>query len=287
MLCETFFFSTVLPKPTGSTYINYFILQNGSDTSDCGGSVESACASLPHVLSLYYANPPTMGLMIKTDKSLLIDSKLMVSKFVRKVEQSSEPFEHDKTFHLLFQRKCEAFRSSKFGFISLEPKKYIDINVTDAHFKQSYWSATGINMFFSYCQIQSLGMFLNGTYFGPQLHLHIMNCTIGSQIVIQNMKATLRNCSLLMEKQPPFEPVLAALNSTVILKYSVIDKFRGCFLHAIQSISYLFDVKVVNCVSSYSLLYFKESFLSIKTCTFLANENSLVDIRNHSVGFYQ
>ncbi len=61
--------------------MEYFILQNGSDTSDCGGSVASACASLQQVLNRYYAEPPTMGLQITTDKSIVVDKNGMVSAF--------------------------------------------------------------------------------------------------------------------------------------------------------------------------------------------------------------
>ncbi len=59
--------------------MQYFLLQNGSDTTDCGKSLDSACLSLPHVLHLYYAEPPTMALQIKTDKSLIIDAPVLVS----------------------------------------------------------------------------------------------------------------------------------------------------------------------------------------------------------------
>ncbi len=57
----------------------YFISHNGSDTSDCGGTVDSACFSLLHVLRLNCAHPPSKGLKIKTDKSIVIDNNLLVS----------------------------------------------------------------------------------------------------------------------------------------------------------------------------------------------------------------
>ncbi len=71
----------VLPPPSGSMAILYYILHNGSDTSGCGSSVDSACFSLLHVLSLYYAEPPKTGLEIRIDKPILIDNKLVVSLF--------------------------------------------------------------------------------------------------------------------------------------------------------------------------------------------------------------
>ncbi len=74
-ICSMF---AVVPVPIGDMYTEYYILDNGSDTADCGGSVDSGCASLLHVLKLYYAEPPTKGLKITTDKSLQINNNLMV-----------------------------------------------------------------------------------------------------------------------------------------------------------------------------------------------------------------
>ncbi len=58
--------------------IVYHMMHNGSDTMNCGASADSACFSLLHVLKLYYAKPPTMGLLIITDMSSIIDENLMV-----------------------------------------------------------------------------------------------------------------------------------------------------------------------------------------------------------------
>ncbi len=69
----------VVSLPKGGDWAEYYILQNGSDTSECGGSVASACASLQQVLNRYYAEPPTMGLQITTDISLFVDQSIMVS----------------------------------------------------------------------------------------------------------------------------------------------------------------------------------------------------------------
>ncbi len=60
----------------------YFVSHNGSDTSDCGESVASACFSLLHVLMLYYAEPPTIGLEIRTNKSLFLDKGTIVRLFL-------------------------------------------------------------------------------------------------------------------------------------------------------------------------------------------------------------
>ncbi len=70
---------SVLPLPSGNKFSLFYLIHNGSDTSDCGKSVDSACFSLLHVLKLYYAEPPTMGLEIRTDKSISIDNTFMVS----------------------------------------------------------------------------------------------------------------------------------------------------------------------------------------------------------------
>ncbi len=41
--------------------------------------MNSACFSLTHILFLYYDKPPTKGLEIKTDNSILIDQNVMVN----------------------------------------------------------------------------------------------------------------------------------------------------------------------------------------------------------------
>ncbi len=75
-----FFFNfSVLPLPPGNETVVYYISHNGSDTSVCGGSAETACFSLSHVLRLYYTSPAVKGLEIITDKSLIINYKTMVS----------------------------------------------------------------------------------------------------------------------------------------------------------------------------------------------------------------
>ena len=71
---------SVLPAPSGQHFSVFYILINGSDTTGCGGSANSACFSVIHVLEKYYAEPPTMGLEIRTDKSLEIDDSVVVSK---------------------------------------------------------------------------------------------------------------------------------------------------------------------------------------------------------------
>ncbi len=69
----------VVPLPTGHEMMTYLLLHNGSDTRYCGGSADSACSSLPHIITLYFAQPQRKGLQILTEKSLVIDNKIMVS----------------------------------------------------------------------------------------------------------------------------------------------------------------------------------------------------------------
>ncbi len=77
-----------------------FLLHNGSDTIACGKSVNSACFSLLHVLMLYYAEPPTMGLIISTDKSLQIDNNLLVSSLVLLIK-IPEHYAEVKVYHFI------------------------------------------------------------------------------------------------------------------------------------------------------------------------------------------
>ncbi len=41
--------------------------------------MDSACFSFLHVVHLYHAKPPEMGLGIVTDKSIIIDPNIVVS----------------------------------------------------------------------------------------------------------------------------------------------------------------------------------------------------------------
>lgn len=77
--CCCFFVLEGVTLPTGGDWVEYYLIHNGSDTSMCGRSVDSACLSLKQVLMLYHAKPPTKGLQIITDMSLLIDSNILVS----------------------------------------------------------------------------------------------------------------------------------------------------------------------------------------------------------------
>ncbi len=75
--------------PSKGHWAEFFILQNGSDTSDCGGSVDSGCASLLQVLYRHYAEPPKLGLQITTDTSLVIDKNIVVSFVVMLMHRPS------------------------------------------------------------------------------------------------------------------------------------------------------------------------------------------------------
>ncbi len=79
----------MLPAPSGQDLSVFYIQINGSDTTDCGGSANSPCFSVTHVLEKYYAEPPTMGLEIRTDKSLKIHDSVVVGKKIRSCQQCS------------------------------------------------------------------------------------------------------------------------------------------------------------------------------------------------------
>ncbi len=76
LVCDMIF--AVVQLPCKYEFGVFYLMHNGSDTSHCGGSVHSACFSFMHVLKLYYAEPPTVGLHITTDKSLIIDKNTLV-----------------------------------------------------------------------------------------------------------------------------------------------------------------------------------------------------------------
>ena len=60
----------------------FYLSNNGTDTSTCGSTIDTACKTLEHVLSLYYntTGQPQPRLNVMTSKSLRIDQRLMVSK---------------------------------------------------------------------------------------------------------------------------------------------------------------------------------------------------------------
>ena len=62
-------------------YITFYLSSNGTDTSACGETEYTACATLDHVLSLYYgmSSDPHLGLEIITSKSFIINQNIMVS----------------------------------------------------------------------------------------------------------------------------------------------------------------------------------------------------------------
>ncbi len=70
--------TSVVPIPKGDKNEIFHLLHNGSDTSDCGGSVDSACATFLYVLTLYFSEPPEMGLEIRTDMSINIMNDVLV-----------------------------------------------------------------------------------------------------------------------------------------------------------------------------------------------------------------
>ncbi len=81
--------SAVAPLPSGNETVIYYLLQNGSDTNNCGQSVSSACLTFEHLLNLYYAKPPSKGLKVVLDKSLILDHKIMVSFKVKNTSIST------------------------------------------------------------------------------------------------------------------------------------------------------------------------------------------------------
>ena len=62
-------------------YVTFYLSSNGTDTDSCGATINTACATLDHVLSLYYGTSydPHLGLEIITSKSFIINQNIMVS----------------------------------------------------------------------------------------------------------------------------------------------------------------------------------------------------------------
>ncbi len=186
-----------------------------------------------------------------------------------------------------FQNSYEGFRSSQFTCQSLEPGGNVKINITGVHSYSSDWGFKYVDIFFNYCDLTLLNICTLGTPFGTGSHMHISNCQIGSHIVIENAKATLENCSSFPNRISDSAAFIKSMNSTVVLKSSHIQKFKGGrFLQSTKGSFHLGDVQVSNCASGDVLfLASNESYIHIENCTFVSNNNSLVDIQGNSTGF--
>ena len=61
-------------------YVTFYLSSSGIDTSICGDTINTACKTLEHVLSLYYNTSPEVGLELITSDSLNINQQLVVTR---------------------------------------------------------------------------------------------------------------------------------------------------------------------------------------------------------------
>ncbi len=270
----------------GSSLVVYHMSQNGSDTSDCGGSVDSACFSFLHVLKLYYTKPPTMGLEIRTEKSLFLDKSTMVSFWQTHSYQylAKMYLHHKKMMCLCFQEKYKDFRSSRFTCKPLWPGLHISINVTDVSFNNSCWIVMDMNIAFVNCDIANLSIFVEKESSGADVHLHVINSQIGSQIVVNKAAGILEKCQSIPKTVLWRKTLILANNSTITVKSTHFKHVCGAFILN-ASTGHFRNVKFVDCTSTAPLITgTNRSFVSISNCTYISNMSPLVNVEHMSVG---
>ncbi len=265
----------------------YFMLYNGSDTKDCGRSVDSACLSLLHVLNLYYAKPPTEQLAIMIDIPLEINKNFLVSLSWLKCCTTGATFIvvvgilfRKQNCIFLFQKLCPAFRSSSFVIQTLTQAPKASVIVTDIDFYMSVWSVMNLNLNFTNCQLRSSQIKTATT------RLQVSNCQVRSSFQIFDGLATFVNCTILSSKISSQSPLIDAKNSTVILKSSQVVNWQGeGFLQISEGIGKITGVKFVNCTAAFSLIIaIHHTTLVADNCTFVSSTGTSVKLYNNSVG---
>ncbi len=277
-------FFQVVPVPPGRAYIVVHVSHNGSDTSHCGTSGTSACFSLLHVLHLYFAKPPKIGLQIKTDKSLHIDESLMVCLLGFQSGSCFVCLFLYLTLSLLFQEQCASFASSRVFFDSEHRNlnRNISIIVSNSNFKPSVWSAAHVNVLFSNCDMTFVNITVYGGPPSHDIYLHVYSSHLGSEIYMYNSTAIFEKCT--SASIPVYSGSIWAMNSTIIMKSSNIEGFQGeNFLRSVNSTIHFIKVRFVQCSSRDQLIgIYVSSWLHVENCVFQNNYHSLINIESSS-----
>ncbi len=282
----------VVPFPPENEFTNFYLLHNGSDTSDCGKSLDSACFSLLHVLKLYYAEVPMKGLEIVADKSLLLDNRTMVrflqaSQILIKCRNNAMNWKWRWARHFL-QESCTAFSRSMVLWKSLEPSNNVTVNVTNIKFGACEWLTTDIVLNILQCDIKSMGIIIQYTEPNEWIDVQITDSQIGS-FLLYNANVSMTNCSNTAGVIGEDEVYITVYNSSIVLKYSLFENISaGAILWVASGIVHIFDVQFTNCIPASSLVFVSDkTLITVENCTFSSMHGSLIGLTNTSAGFIE
>ncbi len=174
------------------------------------------------------------------------------------------------------QRKCEAISGSNLSFGSTEEGKDIIISVSGAHFNQSVWSAIDINFHFVNSDMKFLVFSSNGRTSKTQLV--VVQSQIGV-LYLNNANARLDNCSSIGANISRNKTYLKVNNSKVsIISLHTKHFYGGVFLHVTSGFVHMANVLFIRSESTASLIHaVQESFLDFQNCTFVSNDNVLIN----------
>ncbi len=194
----------------------------------------------------------------------------------------------DQKFVCDFQLKCKAFKSSKFNCYSLESSSQIFVDVANIQFSESVWSAVGVNLKFTSCDIKLVNISFIGIKPNSYVHLCVTDCQIGSNLLLYHANATFTDCHLLNETIVGNESTLvSAYHSEVIIKTSHFENIIGrAFLQVTSGTVQIHGTTFLNCVAAVSLINVASaSQIHLENCTFTSCNSMLVLLTNISQGF--
>ena len=188
-----------------------------------------------------------------------------------------------------FQPHCRALKRSRIQIKSILHFKTISVNVTNIDFNTSSWSALGVNISFTNCDIKCLNLKINGRKIPRNSMLHIIETQVGC-MSLYDTKATLKSCTfndITVSKRNGV--CIYVSNSTIIMKSSLVANFKGAsFIQVTLGRVNITNTNFVHCVPKNVLICISnQSRVSIENNTFSANHGELLFLYNASVGLVE
>ncbi len=172
--------------------------------------------------------------------------------------------------------------------MSVSTQENITVNISNVQFETSVWFAQHCHMSFAQCDMKFLTLVLSGKQKGIDTDLRIMKSKLGAHIHIFYARAMVEHCHLFdIEVVERKTACILVYNATLVIKSSHIEYFQGkSFLQVeTQGFANLRKTVFVDCFSTVALIDIaNQSALSVDECTFLSNNNTLVNIVNTSFG---
>ena len=188
-----------------------------------------------------------------------------------------------------FQPHCRALKRSHLQFKSILHFKTISVNVTNIDFNTSRWSAFGVNISFTNCDIKFLNLKIIGGTIPRNSMLHIIETQVGCMF-LYDTKATMKSCTwnhIAMSKRNGV--CIYVSNSTIIMKSSLVANFKGAsFIQVTLGRVNITNANFVHCVPEKVLINVRnQSRVSIENNTFSANHGQLLFLYNGSIGLVE